>query len=458
MKMGKEQSINPMARLIEQPITSTLFKLAAPNAVGFFIASSVSIAEMWFAGRLGTDALAGLALVFPFVMLMQMQSNGSVGGVIAAMVARAMGQGDITRANVILWHSLAVGVVLSTVFSAAFFVFAEEIFIALGGRDLALTQAMEYGSIVFALILFLWLFNMCGSVLRGSGDMGTPAKAMVLAAIVQVIASGALSLGWVGLPALGIKGIGYGTILAQIAGMGFVGWRLLNGRSAVRFVRHALKIDQGIVKDILRNGSIATINPFLTVFSIIAMTAYVGRYGVEAIAGFGIGTRLEFILIPVVFGFGAAMISLVGSNIGAGNVPRAEKVGWRGAGISAGICGLIGLTVAIFPPLWADMFSDDPNVLNVSYLYLRYVGPCYLFFGFGLSLFFASQGAHALTWPVIANFLRCIVAVGGGYLVLEMFDAPLTLLFILISVSLTVYGVVIGGALWSGAWRRANPQ
>ncbi|MBO6824872.1 MAG: MATE family efflux transporter [Sneathiella sp.] len=449
---------NRMATLIEQPIIPTLCRMAAPNALGFFVASCVSIAEMWFVGQLGTASLAGLALAFPLVMLMQMQSNGSVGGVIAAMVARAMGAGDIGRANGILWHAIGVGSILSAVYAGLYFLFGEMLFQFLGGNSEALKEALTYGNFVFALIFCLWMFNMCGSVLRGAGDMQSPATGMVVVAAVQVTLSGLLCLGGLGLPALGIKGIAIGTIVAQATGWAFLTLRLRSGRSSVRFTRHALKLDGDIIRAILKNGMIATVNPFLTVISIIVITAFVGRYGVAAIAGYGIGTRLEFILIPIVFGFGAAMISLVGSNIGAGRIVKAEQVGWTGAGISAVICGLIGLTVALFPMVWADHFSQSAEVLNVSYNYLKIVGPFYFFFGLGLSLFFASQGAHALTWPVIANLIRLGIAVGGGYVAIQYFKVELDGLMGVVSASLAAYGIIVALALKFGAWRRANPD
>ena len=449
---------NRMAGLIEQPIIPTLFSLAAPNALGFFVTSCVSIAEMWFVGRLGTASLAGLALAFPLVMLMQMQSNGSVGGVIAAMVARAMGAGDISRANGILWHAIGVGMILSLAYTGLYYLFGEMLFRFLGGTSEALREALTYGNFVFTLIFCLWMFNMCGSVLRGAGDMKSPATGMVLVAVVQVTLSGVLCLGGLGIPALGIKGLAIGIIAAQATGWAFLTLRLRSGRSAVRFTRKALKPDRDIVRVILKNGMIATINPFLTVISIIMITAFVGRYGVAAIAGYGIGTRLEFILIPIVFGFGAAMISLVGSNIGAGRILKAEQVGWSGAGISAVICGLIGGVVAFFPMLWADHFSQSPEVLEVSYNYLRIVGPFYFFFGLGLSLFFASQGAQALTWPVIANLIRLGIAVGGGYMAIQYFSVNLNGLMGVVSGSLAAYGVIVALALKFGAWRRANPD
>ena len=200
----------------------------------------------------------------------------------------------------------------------------------------------------------------------------------------------------------------------------------------------------------------AGINPFLSVSTIVMVTALASRFGESTLAGFGVGSRLEFILTPIVFGLGAAMISLVGTNIGAGDVKRAERIGWIGGGIAAVICGLIGFLMSLIPGAWAGIFTDNPDVFAAAASYLRIVGPAYLFFALGLSLYFASQGAHAVFWPVLASVGRVLIAgFLGGYAVNTHGIEYDTLLYF-VAASLCFYGVVPALALALGAWRHAN--
>lgn len=447
-----------LTSFLQAPITPTLLKLAAPNIIGFFIMSCVAIAEMWYVGQLGISALAGFAVMFPLVMLMMMLSAGSIGGVIAATTARAMGSGDISRANRIVWHATILAVLAALFFQTVSANFAGAIAAAIGAEGESLLQAVRYADVVFPGIITVWLFNIFSSLLRGAGDMKTPAMAMVLAAAVQVGVSGVLTLGWFGFPALGIAGVGWGLIAGSLIGGIVTLLKLLSGRSGIRFTRKNLQWDKGIIADIFKVAGMAAINPFLSVTSVVMLTGLVSRFGEAAIAGFGIGARLEFILIPIVFGLGAAMISLVGTNIGARQIQRAHKVAWIGGGMATVICGLIGVAVGVFPQIWAGIFTSDAAVYSAAVSYLKIVGPAYAFFGLGLSLYFASQGAHAVFWPVLASVGRLFIAIGAGSFAIHNWGSDYEGLLYYVAASLTLYGVLTALAVMLGAWYRANPQ
>ncbi|MDP6346475.1 MAG: MATE family efflux transporter, partial [Alphaproteobacteria bacterium] len=206
--------------------------------------------------------------------------------------------------------------------------------------------------------------------------------------------------------------------------------------------------------DILRVGLVASISPFLSVAAVILMTGLVSRHGDAALAGFGIGARLEFLLIPVIFGIGAAMIAMVGASVGAGDLDRAHRIGWTGGTAAAVIAGGIGLTTAIWPEVWAGLFTDDGAVFATAAAYLAIVAPFYAFQGLGLSLYFASQGAGAVLWPVLAGAGRLLVAIGGGGLAMFWFDAGFERLLAFVAAGMVVYGLGTAAAIALGAWRR----
>ena len=158
-------------------------------------------------------------------------------------------------------------------------------------------------------------------------------------------------------------------------------------------------------------------------------------------------------MIPLVFGIGTALTSTVGVNIGAGNVRRAEHFAWTGSAAAALIAGAVGVVLAIEPGLWLDLFTDDPAAYAAGAGYLTIVGPLFAFQGVGLALYFASQGAGRVVWPVIATALRLVVAVGGGALVLYVLDDGLRGIYVCIAASMLVYGAVTAGAIRLGAWR-----
>ena len=223
-----------------------------------------------------------------------------------------------------------------------FLTFGPAIYSALGGRGETLSAALAYSNIVFAGCLIVWIFNTFASLLRGAGDMKSPAIAMMLSAAVQVPLSGALSLGWGPIPRLGIAGVAWGALIAMAVASVVMGVRLISGRGGLHLRLAAWRLRTALFRDILRVGLVASLNPLLTVATVILLTGMVSRYGDAVLAGFGIGARLEFVLIPIVFGIGAALIAMVGANVGAGRMTRAHRIGWTGGIAAAVISGAIG--------------------------------------------------------------------------------------------------------------------
>jgi len=165
----------------------------------------------------------------------------------------------------------------------------------------------------------------------------------------------------------------------------------------------------------------------------LATSLVAGAAGSIAVAGYGTGVRLEYLLVPVVFGLGAPLVALVGG------------------AIAFAISEALGVIAAVWPRAWLALFSPDPSVIETGSAYLRIVGPTYGFFGLGLALYFASQGAGRLFWPLLTGFLRILVAIGGGWLALRM-TGSLHGLFAALALGLVVYGVSLAGAIGSGAW------
>jgi Na+-driven multidrug efflux pump len=180
----------------------------------------------------------------------------------------------------------------------------------------------------------------------------------------------------------------------------------------------------------------------------------VGGYGTAALAGYGVAARLEYILVPIAFGFGTALTTLVATNMDAGNVARAHRAAWLGSGIVGAITGAIGLTAALAPALWMNLFTQDVAVRAFGASYLQIVGAFYGLYGFGLALFFASQGAGRMLWPLVGSVARLAIVALGGWLCLQVWQTPASGFFVVVAVSLAVYGLTIAAAIQLGSWKR----
>src|SRR5262249_44826081 len=152
------------------------------------------------------------------------------------------------------------------------------------------------------------------------------------------------------------------------------------------------------------------------------------------------------------------LVTMVGTNVGAGQHARAERIAWVGAGLAAVLTGTVGILAALSPHSWLQLFSNDPDVLAAGARYLRMVGPAYGFFGVGLALYFAWQGAGRLLWPLAAGFTRLLVASLGGWLAMRWLGGGINALFAAMAVALMVFGTANVLAVKLGAWRPARTR
>lgn len=431
--------------LRDGPILSTLIRLSLPNLIALCSATIVSIAETAYVGSLGVAALGGIALVFPIFMLMQMLSAGAMGGTVSGAISRALGAGDHGRAQALALCSLVIGLALGLAFTLAVLVAGPAVFARLGGSGRVLEEAITYSNGAALAIMAIWATNMLASVARGSGNMAVPAFTLLVAGVVQVAVGGALGLGLGPMPRLGMAGVALGQVVAFVGAaiVLFAYLRSPRSRLRLRFAFDMLSAPR--FGELMKVGSISMLSPLLSVTTVLVLTGLVARFGPEALAGFGIGIRLEFLLIPIAFSVGVACVPMVGTAMGAGNIARARKVAWTAGCLAAGALGVLGLLAVMLPGIWVDMFTDSPGVRAAGYGYLQTVGFGFAFFGLGLCLYFASQGAGRVGGAITAQALRLATVLVGGLALAEA-GAPLWMFFLLSAVAMTAMG--LGTALF----------
>jgi len=427
-------------RLLSAPIVPTLARLSAPGVLLVAFQSMVSVADTYFVGRLGTAPLAGLALVFPLIMLLQMTSAGAMGGGVSSAIARALGAGDAAAARKLVAHALVIAAAMGAAFTLLIVPFGGLLYALLGGEGESLRNALTYSSIIFGGAITVWAANTLSSVLRGSGNMLVPALTLIGAACVHVPLTGTL------IPRIGIAGAGIAYVTTF--GIAALVMALIVWRSSLRPQRADWRLEWRLFREILRVGALSSLNSLQTVVTAVIITGFVGRYGAAAIAGYGVGLRLELLQIPLVFAVGQALVVLVGVHIGAGRVARAKHIAWVGAAFAAAICLAIGLTVAVFPGAWVGLFSRDPAVLDAGTRYLRTVAPFYALLATGIALYFASQGAGRVLPPLLAGTVRLALVIAGGLAAVSLQG-----LFLVIAAAMIAYGVLTIWFVAASKWK-----
>jgi putative MATE family efflux protein len=422
---------SPAERLLAAPIVPALARLSAPGMLLVAFQSLVSVGDTYFIGRLGTAPLAGLALVFPLLMLLQMTSAGAMGGGVSSAIARALGSGDVPRARRLVVHALVIAAAMSAAFTLLVLLLGGRIYALLGGEGETLQNAVRYSNVVFAGAVTVWMANTLSSVLRGTGNMVLPAVALICAALVHLPLSAAL------VSRIGIAGAGIAYVTTfGLAGLAMAGAVFRRG-SALRPGAADLRLERRLFGDILRVGGISVLSAVQTVLTAVILTGFVGRHGAAALAGYGVGLRLELLQIPLVFAVGQALVVLVGTHVGAGRAARAKRIAWVGAAFAASISLGIGVTVALAPLAWVGLFSADAAVLESGSRYLRTVAPFYPLLAAGIALYFASQGAGRVLWPVLAGTVRLGLVLAGGLAV-----ASLQGLFAVIAFAMVAFGLL----------------
>ncbi|MEP6723679.1 MAG: MATE family efflux transporter, partial [Variovorax sp.] len=390
-------------------------------------------------------------LVFPIVMLMQMTSAGAMGGGIASAIARALGAGRRADADALVLHAIVIALGFGVAFSLALLLGGRWLYTLMGGSGAALEAALTYSHWVFAGAILVWLFNSLAAVIRGTGNMAVPANVTVVGVLFLIPVSPLLIFGWGPIPGMGIAGGAIALLLYYLFGTLALLAYLRSSRSLLKPKFAGVALRWPLFRDILWIGLVGSIATLSTNLSIGVATALSGHFGAGAIAGYGTASRLEYLMVPLVFGLGAPLVAMVGTCIGAGQRERALRAAWVGAAIAFTLTEVIGVAAALFPRPWLRLFGSDPVMLETGTQYLQAVGPLYGFFGVGLVLYFASQGAGRLLWPVIGNLARLAVAAIGGWLALR-WGGQLSHVFAVQGVAMVVYGLVIASAIAGGAW------
>mgnify|MGYP001160779295 FL=1 len=442
------------SELLSAHIGSIVLKLAIPNMLTMSMWIITFIIEGFYIGQLGVIPLGGLALGFPMLFLLLMLSAGTIGGAITGLVAQKLGANNVQAAEEIALSGLILTFGLGILFAIIFLVFGEIIYISLGASKEVLEEVLKYSNVLFAGSFTIWVANGMAGVVRATGNMFIASLFLGIGSLVQIILGAIFIFGIGPIQSMGIAGSSLSIVIGNgIAAFCLLFW-LMHKSNALKLRISIRFFNPNSIISIIKLGSLASINAFCTWGSVVVITAYMTNFGVQTLAGYGVGARLEFLIIPIVFGFGAASTALIGINIGANKLKRALNIGWVATLYSALAAGLIGFGAYFYPSFWSNAFTSDQNAQEVCKTYLEIVGPFYIFFASGLCLYFASQGAGRVLWPAIAAIIRLLIVIIGSIIVSRYTTGSVNHYFSLISIAFLVQALITSGAIYLGAWNR----
>jgi Na+-driven multidrug efflux pump len=274
----------------------------------------------------------------------------------------------------------------------------------------------------------------------------------VAAEVLHIALVPLLVFGWGPVPSLGIAGAGIATVTSFTASSIFLALYLASGRTPVRLSLGGVRLERRLFGEILKTGVPLSLQPVLNNISLALLTGYAGAMGAAALAGVGAAVRLEYLMYPVVFGLGATLVAMVGTNVGAGQLARAIRIAWIAAGLAVLATGVIGLAAIVWPQAWIFLFTAAPDVSAVAATYLSIAALGYAFIGMN-TLTQAFQAMGQTFWPLMAVASRAAVLAVGGWLVVAVFDGGVIGLAIVTALGLAVAGGIIAVAFWLGMRR-----
>jgi Na+-driven multidrug efflux pump len=406
-------------RILEAPVLPLLLSLAAPNIGEAAARITFLTADALFVSWLGSDALAGVAVVFPLFLILQTATASGIGSGVSSAIGRALGAGEHARATSLAGVAVAIALIGAGLTTALLLIAGPHLYAAMGLAGRPLEMAILYGGVLFGGAGFVWLMNLLANVSRGAGNMMVPAFAIAIGEAFHLALSPALILGWGPFPALGIMGAALAALSAYAVGATVLVLHLVSRQALVRLCLRTIRFRRDEAVAILSVGALSAASATLFQITTFFVAGLLSALGSSAVAAYGAANRLEMLQYPITFAFGSAVITMVATAAGARDVDRVRRVAWTGAAVAAAI-GLLFTAVALFGGRWMGLFTADPAIRDMGALYLLCQAAVFPFTGAGLACYFARLGVGFVSGPFILATVRLILIVGGCWLALSL--------------------------------------
>jgi putative MATE family efflux protein len=360
----------PINDLTTAPIPVLIRRLAIPASIGFFFNTMYNVVDTYWAGKLSTEALAALSLSFPvFFVLLAMGSGFSTGA--TALIGNAIGSGDRREAARTASQGVILCLMAGVVVMVVGYLASPSLFRMLGATEAYLAICLEYINVILAgtfVVMTVYMFN---GILNAQGDMKSFRDYLIVATIANIILDPWFMFGGFGLPAMGVRGIAFATILVQCFGFIFLGRRARNTGMLFRSEGAHWTPDRRVLRAILGQGIPASLNMMTVALGIFVITYFLSSFGQVAVAAYGVATRIEQIALLPTIGLNVAALTLAAQNGGAGRFGRVRTAVRRSL-FYGFIVMLFGSALIFFGagPLMR-LFSDDPEVVAIGAHYLR---------------------------------------------------------------------------------------
>jgi putative MATE family efflux protein len=435
------------------PIGRAVVLLAIPMVLEMVMESIFAVADVFFVGRLGADAVATVGITESLMTVIYAVAIGlSIGA--TATVARRIGERDLERAARAAAQAIALGIGGAVVIGVSGVIFAPDLLRVMGASEAVLATGSRFARVMLGgsgAVLLLFLIN---AIFRGAGDAAIAMRVLWFANAINIALGPCLIFGLGPFPELGVTGAAVATTIGRSSGVVYQLYHLTSGRSRIRVTPAHFGLDRQVMAGILRLSGVGMFQNFIGTASWIGLIRILTGFGSGAVAGNTIGIRIIIFALLPSFGVSNAAATLVGQNLGAGRPDRAEAAVWRAGLYNTLALGTIGLVFLLFAPQLIAIFSSDPEVIPYGVRCLRIVAAGFLFYGYGMVFTSSFNGAGDTRTPTLINlFCLWMLEIPLAWLLAHPFGFGPTGVFVAVSVAFSVLALVSGAIFRQGWWK-----
>ena len=398
--------------LLKDNIPKLVRNLAVPAMVGTLFQTLYNVVDTFFAGKISPEALSALSKSFPIYFIIIATSIGvTVAG--SSLIGNSIGEKDENKTSNYFTHIIYYGIIISILITILGLTYSEKVFFLMGSTNEVVSLGLEYTNIIYAGAIIFILVVALNSLLHAEGDTKTYRNALILSFFLNIILNPILIFGFLFIPAMGVKGIGLATIIAQLVSFIIILLKVLQNSRVKNLTKEFLLPKLLYFKNIFFQSMPISVSICGYALASAIIFTYVGQSGEYAVAGYGVGTRIEQVVLLPILGINTAIISIIAQNYGANSIYRIKETYFTAIKYALIIMVTAATIVFLSANIITSFFSNDPIVIEYGKRYLRIsalVLPAYPVFFLSNGFFMAiKKSENAMISNLFRNVLNPIV-------------------------------------------------
>jgi putative MATE family efflux protein len=394
--------------LLKDNVPKLVKKLAVPAMVGTLFQTLYNIVDTFFAGKISPEALSALSKSFPIYFIIIATSIGvTVAG--TSLIGNSIGENDKNKTINYFTHIIFYGIIVSIVITYLGLSYSEKVFSLMGSTNEVTFLGLQYTDVIYSGSIIFILVVALNSLLHAEGDTKTYRNVLILSFFLNIILNPILIFGFLFIPAMGVKGIGVATIIAQSLSLIIILVKVLKNSKIKEITKDYLVPKIFYFKNIFFQSMPITVSICGYALAAAIIFTYVGQSGEYAVAGYGAGTRIEQVVLLPILGINTAIISIISQNYGAKNFNRIKETYFTAIKYAFIIMVISGTIVFLSASVITSIFSSDPEVIEYGKRYLKisvFVLPAYPVFFLSNGFFMALKKSEN---AMISNFFRNVL-------------------------------------------------